>query len=422
MPRLAAAAIVVAAAMMGTGCHDDPGTAPSPPATRAQVVTTVLPVPLVATPEVAGATVRYRITANLTFRETAGFAATVSELRVTIALTSGQAASTTYNVGVPVTASGSATYVLQQSVELPGSPSSGKWRLDATGTGPGTTPLSSAPVETDLSIVSPQAVDAVFAGAGDIARCPATAAEATAKLLDALPGTVFTVGDNVYPLGTAELYQQCYAPTWGRHLWRTYATPGNHDWDSGASAFYLGYFGPAAAPSGLTYLHVPSRLVGHHRDEQQHPDDRGVRAIRVAPRRPGRVRQALRHGDLAPPAVHVVDQRQFDVGARRLAPAVPIRRRRRRQRARPRVPAVRAAGSERRPEFRGIREFVVGTGGDTLYDRKTYPANSEVFENKTFGVLKLTLKSGSYDWEFVPVAGQSFRDVGSGPCVRPSVR
>ncbi len=74
------------------------------------------------------------------------------------------------------------------------------------------------------------------------------------------------------------------------------------------------------------------------------------------------------------------------------------------------------------PSSRGIREFVVGTGGDTLYDRKTYPANSEVFENKTFGVLKLTLKSGSYDWEFVPVAGQSFRDIGSGPCVRPSVR
>ena len=74
------------------------------------------------------------------------------------------------------------------------------------------------------------------------------------------------------------------------------------------------------------------------------------------------------------------------------------------------------------PSPRGIREFVVGTGGDTLYDRKTYPANSEVFDNRTYGVLKLTLKSGSYDWEFVPVAGQSFRDTGSGQCVTPSVR
>ena len=73
-----------------------------------------------------------------------------------------------------------------------------------------------------------------------------------------------------------------------------------------------------------------------------------------------------------------------------------------------------------RANARGIREFVVGTGGYALYDQRSRQPNSEVFESKTYGVLKLTLKSGSYDWEFVPIDGQSFRDSGTGTCVTPA--
>jgi hypothetical protein len=70
---------------------------------------------------------------------------------------------------------------------------------------------------------------------------------------------------------------------------------------------------------------------------------------------------------------------------------------------------------------RGIREFVVGTGGRNLTPfvsnpQYTNPANSEVRNNTTFGVLKVTLHPGSYDWVFVPIAGQSFTDTGSGNC------
>ena len=64
----------------------------------------------------------------------------------------------------------------------------------------------------------------------------------------------------------------------------------------------------------------------------------------------------------------------------------------------------------------GPRQFVVGTGGYPLYGRARAQANSEIFNSDTWGVLKLTLKSASYDWEFVPVAGGSFRDSGSGSC------
>src|ERR1700723_3357519 len=59
--------------------------------------------------------------------------------------------------------------------------------------------------------------DVVLVGAGDIADCAdLSGAEATAKLLDGIPGTVFTTGDNAYEGGTAEQFAKCYDPTWGR--------------------------------------------------------------------------------------------------------------------------------------------------------------------------------------------------------------
>jgi hypothetical protein len=65
---------------------------------------------------------------------------------------------------------------------------------------------------------------------------------------------------------------------------------------------------------------------------------------------------------------------------------------------------------------RGIREFVVGTGGASHYGFGTIKANSEVRNNTTNGVLKLTLRAGGYDWQFVPAGGATFTDSGSGAC------
>ncbi len=84
-------------------------------------------------------------------------------------------------------------------------------------------------------------------GAGNIARCDRTNDDATANLLDAIPGTVFALGDNSYPGGTASTFTNCYNPTWGRHKARTYPAPGNHEYDSSSTAAgYFGYFGAAA--------------------------------------------------------------------------------------------------------------------------------------------------------------------------------
>ena len=64
----------------------------------------------------------------------------------------------------------------------------------------------------------------------------------------------------------------------------------------------------------------------------------------------------------------------------------------------------------------GIREFISGTGGESHYSPSNVVPNSEVRNGNTYGVLKLTLHAASYDWEFVPIAGQTFTDSGSEGC------
>ncbi|HLO34186.1 MAG TPA: DNRLRE domain-containing protein [Anaerolineales bacterium] len=65
---------------------------------------------------------------------------------------------------------------------------------------------------------------------------------------------------------------------------------------------------------------------------------------------------------------------------------------------------------------RGIREFIIGSGGANHTALTATAANSELRNDNTFGVLKLTLGPTSYDWQFVPEAGQTFTDVGRGAC------
>ena len=80
-----------------------------------------------------------------------------------------------------------------------------------------------------------------------------------------------------------------------------------------------------------------------------------------------------------------------------------------------------SAGRRRTPTApwiaaRGIREFVVGTGGKSHYPLGSPPANVEKSNDDTFGILQLTLRPTSYDWKFVPEAGKTFTDTGSGTC------
>jgi hypothetical protein len=72
---------------------------------------------------------------------------------------------------------------------------------------------------------------------------------------------------------------------------------------------------------------------------------------------------------------------------------------------------------ERFKPIDGIREFVVGTGGRSLYAWPGSPLpETEVRANDTYGLLELTLGEGEYSWRFIPAAGGSFTDSGAGQC------
>ncbi len=65
---------------------------------------------------------------------------------------------------------------------------------------------------------------------------------------------------------------------------------------------------------------------------------------------------------------------------------------------------------------RGMREFIVGTGGANLTSIASVAANSQLRNTNTYGVLKLTLHASSFDWQFVHEAGKTFTDAGTGLC------
>jgi peptidoglycan/xylan/chitin deacetylase (PgdA/CDA1 family) len=64
----------------------------------------------------------------------------------------------------------------------------------------------------------------------------------------------------------------------------------------------------------------------------------------------------------------------------------------------------------------GIREFIVGTGGQGLATPAEQLSASEVLNNTTHGVIRLMLHDGSYGWTFVPVSDRTFTDSGSANC------
>src|SRR5690349_22459271 len=94
---------------------------------------------------------------------------------------------------------------------------------------------------------------AILVGAGDVADCrDLSGAEATAKLLEQIPGTVMVPGDLAYPDGSKENFT-CYDKTWGRVKSRTRPAPGNHEFHASGATPYFDYFGAAAGDPKTGY-------------------------------------------------------------------------------------------------------------------------------------------------------------------------
>ena len=263
---------------------------------------------------------------------------------------------------------------------------------------------------------------AVLVGAGDIADCTnLSGAEATARLLETIPGTVMAIGDLAYPDGTKENFA-CYERTWGRVKSRTRPSVGNHEFHSQGATYYFSYFGDAAGDPKTGYysyelgtwhiivlnsecLQVGGCNAGSAEEKWLRADLAAHQvACTLAYFHKPLFSSGGAHGD--DPEIVPLWQALYDANAdvvvgghdhdyERFAPQTPL--------AKP-------------DAARGIREFVVGTGGKSHRPFAPPHANSEVRNTDTFGVLKLTLRPGAYDWQFIPEAGKTFTDAGTGTC------
>lgn len=263
--------------------------------------------------------------------------------------------------------------------------------------------------------------DAVLVGAGDIAICGSDGSEATAALLDNIPGLVFTAGDNSNEDGSQANYSQCFDPAWGRHKERIFPAIGNHDMLTANGAPYYAYFGKRAGEPGKGYYRY--ELGGWQ-----------ILVLNSVCEYAGGC------GDDSPQMVWLREQLQSHSNLCTLAiwhyPLFTSGARGSNEVVRPFWRALYEAGAElvinghdhhyerfapmdpngQLDVERGIRQFIVGTGGAGVRGIGEVAAHSELRILYTYGVLKLTLKSNGYLWEFIPQEGMGATDSGSGTC------
>jgi acid phosphatase type 7 len=249
---------------------------------------------------------------------------------------------------------------------------------------------------------------------GDIGWCGSNGPAATAQLVDRLSGRLLLAGDIAYPNGSAADFQNCFHPAWGRFRDRWHAAPGNHDYLTPNAEGYFNYFGDAA---GLDRTGYYTLLVG---DWQVLMLNSNVPAQRNSPQWEFVRREMDLHR--RPCTLAVWHHPLFTSGQNGPNPSMHD------------LYAVLEAGgadvivnghdhvyerfakqtADGRPADRGIRQFVAGTGGASLYRFITVAPNSEV-RIAQFGVLRLFLQPAAYRWEFTGVEG-GLADSGTESC------
>ena len=258
-------------------------------------------------------------------------------------------------------------------------------------------------------------------GAGDIGRCDDTSDRKTARLVGKIPGTVFTLGDHAYHDGTRAQFRDCYDATWGKYKKRTRPTAGNHDYRTAGAKPYFNYFRwRAGRPRGYySYDRGAWHIVALNSNceevggcEWRSAQGRWLRRDLANHR--ARCTLAYFHhplyasgrGEDSPevkPFWHILYNHHADV----ILNGDAHRYER----------FARITPSGKRSSARGIRQFIVGTGGAER-EFQQGPDEPRVQAKKAGapGVLKLELGSGFYHWKFVPVAGRNYTDSGRARC------
>jgi hypothetical protein len=266
-------------------------------------------------------------------------------------------------------------------------------------------------------ISQPWRDDPVLVGAGDIASCVSSGDEETSRLLDQIPGDVFTVGDNAYLSRRMRNPFPCYDASWGRHKSRTRPVPGNHEYEGGYIDAYFDYFGSAAGERGKGYYsydlgawHIialntmidagPSSPQGRWLSKDLSQNRRFCTL-------------AYFHHPRFSSGPHHTSRRAVDLwtALARAGVDVVISGH---DHIYERFSPMTADGDV--DARAGMREFVVGTGGYSHYSIDKIARNSEVRNNNTYGVIRLVLHNRDYEWRFMPVRGGRFSDAGRGTC------
>ena len=288
---------------------------------------------------------------------------------------------------------------------------------------------TSALVETFITGGCSVATPAVLLAAGDIAYCPVDAATSdaakTAAILRRVPGApVLALGDNAYFSGTPAEFSSCFAPTWGVELPRLRPSPGNHDYGNGGvggtdPSGYFGYFGRLA---GATQRGYYSFDLG-----QWHIVSLNSNIDAAA----GSVQELWLRNDLANTARKcVLAYWHHPVFTSSPRGDNPLMQDIWRALSDFKVDIVLNGHEHNYERFKkqtptgvvaadGIRQFIIGSGGvgHTAAVMPLKP-NSELFNALTYGVLKLTLDTSAYSWEFLPELVGVVVDSGSAACNR----
>jgi hypothetical protein len=284
--------------------------------------------------------------------------------------------------------------------------------------------MYSPPAPTNPPPPPPSGAEKVIMAAGDVQRA-GTALSPTAGLLAAsLPDAVLTLGDNQYETGALGDYNAWYSQTWGRPELkaRTYPTPGNHERGSDVNTNYCAYFrsganGTAAVdpcPGGRAYYsydlggwHMlaldssggtidPAQLQWVASDLAAHPAKCTLAYWHHARYSGGP------HGN------HTLG----NVWATLMSAGVDVALVGHDHNYQRFAPMDNAGRIDRAS---GIREFVVGTGGSSHYAVAAVPGQ-EAANADTYGVLRMKLHDGTYDWSFVPETMSLFSDSGTDVC------
>ena len=252
---------------------------------------------------------------------------------------------------------------------------------------------------------------------------------------------VLALGDLQYFCGSKEAFAQSYDPSWGRVKDKTLPVPGNHEYvadkdlppdpehtgcdaSNRNAAGYFDYFGAQAGNPAKGYYsldigtwHVVA-LNSNCREaggcKQSSPQLEWLRQDLAA--HPAPCTLAFWHHPRFSSGKYGVDDDYTDFWSELYAAGVDVVLNGHEhvyERFGPQDP------SGQPDPARGIRQFIVGTGGSNQSDFVDVLPNSEVRENTTFGVLRMTLHPDRYDWEFVAAAGGVFADRGTDSCDGP---